>query len=352
VADGHPSGSIREEGERVLGRHKSKEETIEDCVFVLRRLVELGPCTRGQIFSGTVRELAINREWQRNTLDILRDLNLVETYGLTRGISYKLVESHNYDSAISVLDVYKNRERSDGKGGVGNRFVMTESLKSFIDGIIISDGHYRVSGNPPLSSSMDISQRSDRADWIEIIRSVFEEHGIISVVTSRDGGTRLLKSGKLLNVSPSVYLRTISYRNLLSERIRWYPDGKKIVPRDLVITDPRFLANWYMGDGNVSTSTGILRIGLHTNGFIEEDAQWLSRQFDSQLSMHSAVGHWNNQPILQITHKNAAKFIDLVRPFVTKSFEYKVPLDPWQPPKCQKCGKAIEGVRRSKKTLL
>ncbi|MBI4771356.1 MAG: hypothetical protein HY784_13350 [Chloroflexi bacterium] len=54
------------------------------------------------------------------------------------------------------------------------------------------------------------------------------------------------------------------------QKERWYPQGKKRVPRDLVLTDIT-LAAWYLDDG----SLGLYKIVFATNAFPVEDVAWL-----------------------------------------------------------------------------
>ncbi|MFQ6057835.1 MAG: hypothetical protein ACE5MB_03005 [Anaerolineae bacterium] len=55
------------------------------------------------------------------------------------------------------------------------------------------------------------------------------------------------------------------------QKERWYPHGKKRVPRDLVLSDLT-LAVWYLDDGGLSDKHAVFA----TNAFEKDDVEWLS----------------------------------------------------------------------------
>ena len=82
------------------------------------------------------------------------------------------------------------------------------------------------------------------------------------------------------------------YQIFTDLRSKWYPNGVKIVPRDIKLT-PVVCYWWYLGDGT-SKSTSL---ALCTNGFTADDVEFLSSAFPvkSQIYMQ------NGQPMLYIT---------------------------------------------------
>jgi DNA invertase Pin-like site-specific DNA recombinase len=58
---------------------------------------------------------------------------------------------------------------------------------------------------------------------------------------------------------------------------KWYPGGKKIVVKDLILT-PLILLIWFLDDGCiVKTNKNGLRIKLSTDGFVKQDTQFLAK---------------------------------------------------------------------------
>jgi len=149
--------------------------------------------------------------------------------------------------------------------------------------------------------------------------------------------------GRTQNSSPILKAWSQPCLEFLNERMRWYPNGKKIIPKNLVL-NPVVLAHWYMGDGSVSVPKGRLQVRLHTNGFMDSDVTFLIKMMHKQFGLQGFITHWRGQPIITFQHKNASKFISLVKPFLVPSFIYKAPNNPWVPPRCQKCGETITGL--------
>lgn len=90
-----------------------------------------------------------------------------------------------------------------------------------------------------------------------------------------------------------------SLPELLPWRQRWYPEGKKRVPRDLAF-DSLMLAVWFADDGSIMpvspTSPSRLQLKFATHGFPEEDvrflAQMLSDRYGRSFRVHPDNGNW------------------------------------------------------------
>jgi hypothetical protein len=128
--------------------------------------------------------------------------------------------------------------------------------------------------------------------------------------------------------------RTPAYRTLLAEHCRWYKCGRKRVPRDIDLSDPVLLAQWYMGDGNVYAEKrrGVVEVALNTQGFPLVDVRWLASEFAAKLNLRAFVKRTSirrgRQPILALSCRSARKFVALVRPHICQVFAYKVPTQP------------------------
>src|SRR5947207_2878946 len=53
-------------------------------------------------------------------------------------------------------------------------------------------------------------------------------------------------------------IRSSSSQFLKEQRLRWYPEWKKIVPRD-VLLDPVSILHWYLGDGSLCVHRGYVK---------------------------------------------------------------------------------------------
>jgi len=94
---------------------------------------------------------------------------------------------------------------------------------------------------------------------------------------------------------------------------KWYPEGIKIVPRDIILS-PTSMLHWHIGDG----SAGKYLVALYTNNFTVEDVKFLTQLISKTIGINSQVymkkdtdNPEKEYPIIGITHqKNISKFFD------------------------------------------
>lgn len=105
------------------------------------------------------------------------------------------------------------------------------------------------------------------------------------------------KSGKLFQV----------YRN------KWYVNGKKIVPKDIVIT-PYVLLVWFLDDGCIIKKSNHLTIKFATDGFSKEDTEFLAHLLLKTFNIELGIYKNGNGFILKGSTKPAKKIIDIIEP--------------------------------------
>lgn len=116
--------------------------------------------------------------------------------------------------------------------------------------------------------------------------------------------------------------RLVSQVNIALNKYRddWYIP-KKQVPNSIIELKPLGLAIWYMDDGTLHYPTGIY---LSTNGFNHESqiklVQMLKNNFDITTKIHKN----KDKEILYVVQKDKQKFIDIVKPYVCPSMNYKI----------------------------
>lgn len=101
-------------------------------------------------------------------------------------------------------------------------------------------------------------------------------------------------------------------------REKWYPEGKKIVPRDLVL-DPLAIAIWFFDDG--SNDVGARTCTFATYSFDKDDCDFLVSQLN-RFSLQCYVGDRNRIKTRSGSYK---EFVDLIRPYMLwPFFEHKI----------------------------
>lgn len=106
-------------------------------------------------------------------------------------------------------------------------------------------------------------------------------------------------------------LEALFYQKLDSRRI-------KVVPANIMeLLTPVSLAYWFMDDGN-ALGKGFQ---LNTNAFAKADLELLVNVLTNKFGLNCTIQSRNR---IYITVKSAAKFIQLIEPYIVDSMRYKI----------------------------
>lgn len=158
-----------------------------------------------------------------------------------------------------------------------NRCVLSQEAIDWIYGELLGDGCLiKVS-----SFSARFAYGSQYPEYIKYVRDTLKSFGIE-------------QAGKINTYNHTKYnsciysYSSLSYPELLTIREQWYPEDKKIVPRDIVLTS-LVCRQWYIGDGSLMSSNKTNgRMLLCTCGFTAYDVNWLVKQLRK-------LGYWANR---------------------------------------------------------
>ncbi|GEM_PF-5482245 len=185
-------------------------------------------------------------------------------------------------------------------------------LKSYLDGLLLGDGciqiHYKFKSSPWYTQSFAKQYK----EWLNVVKDKLESFGFICKLYER-------------NVKNEISLRT-NYDTVLTDfRKRWYPNGTKIVPKDIIL-DRGAIANWYLGDGSLKKDNQII---LYTNCFSFADVKWLSGKLNETVGILSYVKNirYKNLPkdqyVLAIRSADSIRFLDFIKEYNIECFSYK-----------------------------
>jgi len=105
-------------------------------------------------------------------------------------------------------------------------------------------------------------------------------------------------------------------------REKWYPNGGKIIPRDLKLT-PIIFAHWMVQDGSNNQSKKSFR--LSTNCFKKDDVKFLIEILKRDLNIISTMNFQKEQPTIHIGAYEYLKTMSLLKPLVIwDCFKYKI----------------------------
>ena len=201
---------------------------------------------------------------------------------------------------------------------------MARILWNYIDGLLLSDGHIQENIN---KTSGRYIQRCKYKEWLDDISNFFFNYGIINKVSDPIYHKGFSKD-KLFVVYSLFTHRYLEFKNM---RDRWYKpfyyedrEGyecfkyKKCIPKDIDLT-PCCVANWYIGDGNISKHY----IGLATNDFLREDTIFLSELLSKTLDIKCTATKENR---IIISRKSGIEaFLDYIKEYKISCYSYKFP---------------------------
>jgi hypothetical protein len=120
------------------------------------------------------------------------------------------------------------------------------------------------------------------------------------------------------------YFRTVSHPVFSNLREKFYPNGKKILPVDLVSENftSFVLAVWIMDDGTKCGNQ--LRINSHC--FSEEENRLLQEFLSAKLGIRSVLNKDKGRVRIRIVNESISTLIRLVKPYIIPSMLYKLPL--------------------------
>ena len=122
------------------------------------------------------------------------------------------------------------------------------------------------------------------------------------------------------------------YNELDKLRDLFYPEGKKIIPKDInkILTSPISLAVWFIDDGTLDyRPKDHCAFHLCTNCFTKEDTSKLidvlKNNFGIVSSLHYTLCRGKRHCRIYIGAQGRDRFIELITPYILDCFKYKLP---------------------------
>lgn len=183
--------------------------------------------------------------------------------------------------------------------GKVNHIILNSKLLEYVDGELLGDGYIgenknkRRKGNYGKVSSAFYRHSSKYKEYVEWLAQIFSSLGL------EYGEIR-----KRIHKNTKSYTYTSrAYPELIDIRKRWYPNGKKIVPRDIKLT-PIITRQWYIGDGHIDSDRHTPRISLFTCAFDISDVNFLKQELE-KIGIYCIIWYHRKYPYLQINDKQA-----------------------------------------------
>ena len=122
----------------------------------------------------------------------------------------------------------------------GNHCNLTQGVINWINGELLGDGNL----NSRCIYSARIGYSSKYLEYIQYVSDTLKLFGI------EQAGKIYKRYDKKWGNCVYRY-SSLSYPELLPIYKQWYPEGKKIIPRDIILT-PLVCRQWYIGDGTLN----------------------------------------------------------------------------------------------------
>lgn len=240
------------------------------------------------------------------------------------------LQSNYWDAALSTRQIGQ-------KIGIGHKAILHQLHKNGISVRSSGDGHSLRDTNhcklvPNAREWMDGELLGDGGIWAENSRSArfyyaskyleycqYVSDTLFSFGIGQRGRINKRHHKKLNCYSYSYQSR--SYAELLPVRKRWYPNEKKIVPRDIELT-PVVCRQWYIGDGTLQRARKrrSLFITLATCGFSISDVKWLVEQL-KKLGLK--VTRYPSSNVISISVYSTRAFLDYIGRCPVDCYQYK-----------------------------
>lgn len=177
-----------------------------------------------------------------------------------------------------------------GIKGKGNSIEISNELHEILDGELLGDGHLEILN---YNHSARYAHTSKFHIYLNWLFNEFESYGLKwnKKISEHEGGYG----------TDVFHARTFSYRELKNEHERWYPIGKKIIPKDINLT-PKVLKHWYIGDGTLHLRRKRREISFATHSFCKSDIEILIKKFEG-LNIHATCN--NKEGVIYISKQNS-----------------------------------------------
>lgn len=219
-----------------------------------------------------------------------------------------------------------------------------QKQKEFLIGTILGDGSLALKkGNalqyrPRFSMGHAIAQR----EWFDLKANVLcQDFGF----SSRTYDYKIIYLGEE-KIFPGLSGQTNAHAGFINLRKAFYPEGKKIIPLDLIKENlsPIMLATWYLDDGNIIDRTrekrianqekigtyrggGYYAIEITTTGFepnqVDELAEILNKAGYEAVTIN--VNRTKKAKSIRFLKDGAMKLFNDIAPYVPNSMRYKLP---------------------------
>lgn len=191
--------------------------------------------------------------------------------------------------------------------------------EALLCGTVMGDSSISIADGEKTRPRLRMAHAKDQAEWLELKSRALTLKKPINIQNGKGGRQDVVSVNSSTTASLFEYLSS------------FYPDGKKIIPKDLFtrcfnhgMTRPILMSSWYMDDG--CTTDGLARIATH--GFTADEVDWVSsilteEGFVCYPYIVTVDGHEYCE--LRFTKDGSNKLYSLISEYIPPSMRYKIP---------------------------
>jgi len=224
------------------------------------------------------------------------------------------------ENGLSPTAVYRLLRRHQiparPRGIPPNHVALTPTAVAFLEGELLGDGCLVPT---PRGHSVRYVHSSKFRDYIRWLADTLASFGIAP-------------SGQIRQRSRHNHawydFQTRSYRELRPLYDRWYPDGRKHIPDDLVIT-PLLLRQFFLGDGSCCRHGNGYQVYLYCNCYPWEEVAQLAEKIARAIAVKTDSIYVQSSPYGPRIYFGQAvvvqRFFDYIGPCPISCYQYKWP---------------------------
>lgn len=198
------------------------------------------------------------------------------------------------------------------------RLHLTRELREILVGILLGDAHLETQNNGR-TYRLKIEQALTHKEYVDHLYEKFRLW-VLTPPKIRD----VITKGVL---SMNYRFTTLNHGSFRFYGQQFYKNGKKCVPKIInrLIT-ARGLAYWFMDDGSIKSneSKGII---FNTHCYSKKDVMLLINVLKDKFNLKAKVRRQKDRYQIYISGDSYEKFSALVKSYLLKEMEYKLPQD-------------------------
>jgi len=192
---------------------------------------------------------------------------------------------------------------------------LNEHLLEWIDGFLLGDGYIK-----PSSVGCAYGCTVQHEEFCRYLMKEFECYNP-TFIKKKVYDPRLKNGFSISNVGTTKY-----HPDTHTQLIRWYPNGVKIIPKDVRIT-PLSTLLWFLGDGSYRKRDNRSELIFCTNGFLYNEIENILIKKLDKLDIKSHIVVYKRKSyseyMIRIESKSIGDLFKFMLPNPVKCYQYK-----------------------------